>query len=1091
MTLIAKGVDVRQSSGQLLIDVLLQDSSGALVTAGTTTATLYEIQSDGTLKSYDFNDNTFKTTALTTPTTSLTGNNSTTNTGYWSTVLSTLTGFTSGGVYLIAINNTGALPTDQIRKFQFGSDEGDLVVTSAGNLKTDVDTIKTNAVANAGTVTFPTNATLASTINITAGTIANVTNDVGITQGGADKVWSTATRVLTAGTNIVLAKGTGITGFNDITAAAAATAVWTDTTGSDFTVSTSPGKIIFTQLGGAFTTTSSSVFTTAALANGPTGGSAPTAAQNATAVWTTLLAGSDFSTVASVGAKVKLLAVDAVAGGVTLADGVAHGGTPGSSSATLALQQLNATHPAGSPVVISGTDEAVLISSSTSNCISITGFRGIVIASSDNAIDITAPNGSGLYITAHEDAINLNSVGGSGAGIGITTEAGPGILLQPTDGNGIDIFPSLNNSVSQVGINVAGAGSDTSGAAVVLTGGGPGLFVIGTDSPAVQLGDANNGTQGLLIQGNGVNPAVSITTTAGDAISLSPVDGNGIGIYPTLNSNSAADGIFADSAGTGYALHLTGGDVGPTVRIDAGGVQVVSLATGLALDLQGTSGGISVTTAGGNALLLDASSGVGGSGLRVLGDGTNPDVILANTGLYADGRTLGFGILPDQTGATSTTIKLDGLLSGFTTVDQVKGATVRITAAGTGGGQDRSITVWDGTSVATISPAWTIQPATGDPVVIETAAIASSGGGTVDANVVSWLGSTPFTLSFGGCVQTILADGVPHGGTPGSSTATLALQKISVTNATGNAIEIASPNDSAILMTGNYGLDIEANISAMYIASSNGSAIFVAAGGHGVEIRTLDGDGIHIAPQVSVSPSATGISVAGAGTGSAARFSTVNAPTIWLQPTDGAGISITPTLNAGSGADGIYVGSNGTGAALHLMSADTCLHMEGSNLGINIQVDGNGLLINSTADIGVLVGGLTDAVGLLPGAGGYGLNSTVSPALLASFFSTDSGTTYAASVAGSVVKEIADNTTVATLGAGSITDASFTVPSDGQGQATGMLSMLLWLYERFFGKVVKDSGAGTIATYQANGTTVRTTQVISTVGNDETVDAAT
>jgi hypothetical protein len=34
-----------------------------------------------------------------------------------------------------------------------------------------------------------------------------------------DAVWSTATRVLTAGTNIVLAKGTGVTGFNDLDAA--------------------------------------------------------------------------------------------------------------------------------------------------------------------------------------------------------------------------------------------------------------------------------------------------------------------------------------------------------------------------------------------------------------------------------------------------------------------------------------------------------------------------------------------------------------------------------------------------------------------------------------------------------------------------------------------------------------------------------------------------------------------------------------------------------------------------------------------------------------------------------------------------------
>ena len=44
--------------------------------------------------------------------------------------------------------------------------------------KVDVNTIKTNPVANAGTVTFPTNATLASTTNITAGTITTVSGNV-------------------------------------------------------------------------------------------------------------------------------------------------------------------------------------------------------------------------------------------------------------------------------------------------------------------------------------------------------------------------------------------------------------------------------------------------------------------------------------------------------------------------------------------------------------------------------------------------------------------------------------------------------------------------------------------------------------------------------------------------------------------------------------------------------------------------------------------------------------------------------------------------------------------------------------------------
>lgn len=60
-------------------------------------------------------------------------------------------------------------------------------------------------------VTFPTNFSVLS--------ISASTGLVDITQAAADKAWGTATRVLTAGTNIVLAKGTGVTGFNDLSAA--------------------------------------------------------------------------------------------------------------------------------------------------------------------------------------------------------------------------------------------------------------------------------------------------------------------------------------------------------------------------------------------------------------------------------------------------------------------------------------------------------------------------------------------------------------------------------------------------------------------------------------------------------------------------------------------------------------------------------------------------------------------------------------------------------------------------------------------------------------------------------------------------------
>lgn len=65
--------------------------------------------------------------------------------------------------------------------------------------KVDVDTIKTNPVVNAGTVTFPTTATLASTANITAGTITTVTNLTNAPTAG-DLTATMKTSVTTAAT---------------------------------------------------------------------------------------------------------------------------------------------------------------------------------------------------------------------------------------------------------------------------------------------------------------------------------------------------------------------------------------------------------------------------------------------------------------------------------------------------------------------------------------------------------------------------------------------------------------------------------------------------------------------------------------------------------------------------------------------------------------------------------------------------------------------------------------------------------------------------------------------------------------------------
>lgn len=131
----SKGIDVRATVSELLFRVLLQDAGGVIVATGTTSLRLYEVQmADGTLKSYDFNDNTFKTTALTTPTLAMThrtGNNATYNTGLWTARLPSLGDFTVGNIYLAHVSNAGASPAVQVREFQFGSAQGDEVPITA------------------------------------------------------------------------------------------------------------------------------------------------------------------------------------------------------------------------------------------------------------------------------------------------------------------------------------------------------------------------------------------------------------------------------------------------------------------------------------------------------------------------------------------------------------------------------------------------------------------------------------------------------------------------------------------------------------------------------------------------------------------------------------------------------------------------------------------------------------------------------------------------------------------------------------------------------------------------------------------------
>lgn len=105
---------------------------------------------------------------------------------------------------------------------------------SSANLDTQLGDIPTVAEFNARTI-VSANYALESTLTAMKGATFDTNTDslealrnrgdaawttaTGFSTHTAADVWAVATRVLTAGTNIVLAKGTGITGFNDLSAA--------------------------------------------------------------------------------------------------------------------------------------------------------------------------------------------------------------------------------------------------------------------------------------------------------------------------------------------------------------------------------------------------------------------------------------------------------------------------------------------------------------------------------------------------------------------------------------------------------------------------------------------------------------------------------------------------------------------------------------------------------------------------------------------------------------------------------------------------------------------------------------------------------
>jgi hypothetical protein len=136
----------------------------------------------------------------------------------------------------VRINNISAASVTAVNA-NVGTTQPTNFTGSGGTALVQSDAKDINGVAASAVVTISANIGTTQPINFTGSgaaafvqtalqqVVPGAITATAFAVGALDAVWSTATRLLTAGTNIILAKGTGVTGFNDLDAAGVRAAV--------------------------------------------------------------------------------------------------------------------------------------------------------------------------------------------------------------------------------------------------------------------------------------------------------------------------------------------------------------------------------------------------------------------------------------------------------------------------------------------------------------------------------------------------------------------------------------------------------------------------------------------------------------------------------------------------------------------------------------------------------------------------------------------------------------------------------------------------------------------------------------------------
>lgn len=391
---------------------------------------------------------------------------------------------------------------------------------------------------------------------------------------------------------------------------------------------------------------------------------AKTAAQAGDAMKVSVGTGAGQVDVAGGKVPATLAAAD-VAGNLpsVLADGVAHGGTPGASTATFAMKQMNLYNP------------------------------------NDVALSVQSPAGDAILIVSATNGITVAAgTAGTGHVLNLTTSSGDGIHIEVVDGRGLSILTSRSEAYEYPCHAIQAVASGVTPPTIIC---GLDVFADGSTVHQVQkfgVNYAGGGTFTLTFDDTGSNPQ----TTA--AIAFDATAAAVDAALQALSNLTAVDVARSVDPGDPDVLvyrvtFLDSFDNYPPLTADASGlvglpnsaVRLGGLAGGLARivgDLAGTVDGLS---AAGLATLFAVDStktyadAVTGSVVKEIatnagGGGADPDVALSGTLGSQGAGSVDAIVLPSGPAG-------NGVLAG---------SRLRITS-GAAQYQERTIATWDGT----------------------------------------------------------------------------------------------------------------------------------------------------------------------------------------------------------------------------------------------------------------------------------------------------------------------------------------------------------------------------------------------------------